>query len=54
MRKTGNWNDKPRAAHEQLQDAVAEIVCGDDWKRMWQVASKFHHYSFNNHLMIFC
>jgi antirestriction protein ArdC len=46
-------NDKLRAAHDKLQDAVAEIVSGDDWKRMLKVASKFHRYSFNNHLMIF-
>ena len=47
-------NDKLRAAHDKLQDAVAEIVSGDDWKRMLKVASNFHRYSFNNHLMIFC
>jgi hypothetical protein len=46
-------NDKLRAAHDKLQDAVAEIVSGDDWKRMLKIASKFHRYSFNNHLMIF-
>ena len=42
-------NDKLRAAHDKLQDAVAEIVSGDEWKRMLKVASKFHRYSFNNH-----
>ncbi len=46
-------NDKLRAAHNKLQDAVAEIVSGDDWKQMLKIASKFHRYSFNNHLMIF-
>ena len=46
-------NDKLRAAHDKLQHAVAEIASGDDWKRMLQVVSKFHRYSFNNHLMIF-
>jgi antirestriction protein ArdC len=46
-------NDKLRVAHEKLQVAVAEIVSGDEWKRMLKVASKFHRYSFNNHLMIF-
>ncbi|MDP9069272.1 MAG: ArdC family protein [Actinomycetota bacterium] len=51
--KTENRNDKLRAAHDKLQDAVAEIVSGDDWKRMLKIASKFHRYSFNNHLMIF-
>jgi hypothetical protein len=46
-------NDKLRAAHDKLQQAVAEIASGDDWKRMLKIASKFHRYSFNNHLMIF-
>jgi hypothetical protein len=46
--------DKLRAAHEKLQQAVTEIASGDDWKRMLQVVSRFHRYSFNNHLMIFC
>ena len=46
-------NDKLRAAHDKLQGAVAEIVSGDEWKGMLKVASKFHRYSFNNHLMIF-
>lgn len=45
--------EKLRAAHEKLQQAVAEIASGDDWKRMLQVVSQFHRYSFNNHLMIF-
>ncbi len=46
--------DELRAAHDKLQDAVAAIVSGDDWKRMLKVASNFHKYSFNNHLMFFC
>ncbi len=46
-------NDKLQAAHDKLQEAVAEIVSGDEWKRMLQVASKFHNYSFNNQLLIF-
>ncbi len=41
--------DKLRAAHDKLLEAVADIVSGDDWKRMLTVASKFHRYSFNNH-----
>ena len=45
--------DNLRAAHDKLQEAVAEIVSGDDWKRMLKVASKFHNYSFNNQLLIF-
>jgi N-terminal domain of anti-restriction factor ArdC len=46
-------NDKLQAAHDKLQEAVAEIVSGDEWKRMLSVAAKFHNYSFNNQLMIF-
>ena len=38
-------NDKLQAAHDKLQEAVAEIVSGDEWKRMLQVAAKFHKYS---------
>src|SRR5688572_782234 len=49
----GVMNDKLQAAHDKLQEAVAEIVSGDEWKRMLQVAAKFHNYSFNNQLMIF-
>jgi hypothetical protein len=46
-------SDRWKAPHDKLQRAVAEIVSGDDWKRMLKVASKFHRYSLNNHLMIF-
>lgn len=46
-------NDKLKAAHDKLQNAVAEIVSGDDWQRMLKIASTFHRYSFNNQLMIF-
>ena len=28
--------DRFREAHDKLQAAVAEIACGDDWKRMHQ------------------
>jgi hypothetical protein len=53
MTKTATRNDKLQAAHERLQRAVESIVSGEDWARMLKVASKFHKYSFNNHLMIF-
>jgi hypothetical protein len=43
-----------KQAHDKLQDAVVEIVSGEDWQRMLKVASKFHKYSFNNNLMVFC
>jgi hypothetical protein len=35
-------SDRWKAPHDKLQRAVAEIVSGDDWKRMLKVASKFH------------
>lgn len=53
MSKTSTRTDKLQAAHERLQEAVEQIVSGDDWQRMLKVASMFHRYSFNNHLMIF-
>lgn len=31
--KAETRNDKLRAAHDKLQDAVEEIVSGDDWKQ---------------------
>lgn len=53
MSQTVTRTDRLKAAHEKLQEAVASIVTGDDWRRILKVASKFHRYSFNNHLMIF-
>jgi hypothetical protein len=46
-------NERLKAAHDKLQDAVEEIVSSDDWRRMLKVASKFHRYSFHNQVMIF-
>lgn len=43
--KTGPGNDKPQAAHDKLQEAVAEVVSGEDWQRMLKIASEFHNYS---------
>ena len=51
--KTETRNEKLQAAHDKLQEAVSEIVSGEDWKRMFQTAAKFHRYSFNNQLLIF-
>ena len=53
MTQTATRTDRLKAAHDKLTDAVESIVSGDDWQRMLKVASKFHRYSFNNHLMIF-
>ncbi|MDQ3954505.1 MAG: ArdC-like ssDNA-binding domain-containing protein [Actinomycetota bacterium] len=47
-------NDALRNAHERLQTAVAELVSGEDWRRMLEVASTFHRYSFHNHMLILC
>jgi hypothetical protein len=41
-----------KLAHDKLQDAVAEIVSGDDWRKMLRTAAKFHRYSFQNQLLI--
>jgi len=53
MTKTETKPDKLKAAHDKLQQAVAEIASGDGWQRMLKVASRFHRYSFNNQLLIF-
>ena len=53
MTQTATRTDRLKAAHDKLTEAVESIVSGDDWQRMLKVASKFHKYSFNNHLMIF-
>jgi hypothetical protein len=34
MPETATRADRLRAAHDKPQKAVAEIVPGDDWKRM--------------------
>jgi hypothetical protein len=54
MPKTETRTDKLQQAHERLSEAVESIVSGDDWKRMLETAAKFHKYSFDNQLLIFC
>ncbi len=54
MADTATRVDRLKAAHAKLEDAIAELASGEDWKRMLNVASKFHRYSFINHLMILC
>lgn len=34
MTKIETRNDKLRDADDKLQQAVSEIVCGDEWKRI--------------------
>ena len=53
MSQTTTRRDKLKAAHDKLVEAVSSIVSGEDWQRMLKVASKFHHYSFNNQLLIY-
>jgi hypothetical protein len=53
MPATAAKPDKLQAAHDKLQQAVAEIASGEDWQRMLKVSSKFYRYSVNNQLMIF-
>ena len=54
MPKIEARTDKLQQAHERLTEAVESIVTGDDWARMLKTAAKFHRYSFNNQLLIFC
>jgi hypothetical protein len=44
--------DRARQLHDQLETAVADLVSSDDWRRMLEVASRFHDYSPNNVLLI--
>jgi N-terminal domain of anti-restriction factor ArdC len=39
-------------AHAMIASAVAAITSSDDWKRYMQFARAFHHYSFNNILLM--
>jgi DNA primase len=38
--------------HVRLADEVAALRSGEDWKRWLAAAARFHHYSFNNVLLI--
>ena len=40
------------ALHEQLTDAVGELVSGEDWRRAIEFAAKFRTRSFSNSLLI--
>ena len=44
--------DKLAGAHADLVAAIESLVSGDDWQRMLEVASRFHHYSANNVFLI--
>lgn len=46
--------DRLAETHEQLTAAVEALVTGDDWTAMLTAAAKFHDYSFNNVMLIYC
>jgi hypothetical protein len=50
--EVANGEDRLRAAHEQLTQAVEQLVSGEDWAQMLNVAARFHRYSLNNVLLI--
>ena len=49
---TADRVDKLASAHADLVTAVESLTSGDDWKRMLELASRFHHYSANNVFLI--
>lgn len=44
--------DRVRELHQQLEHQVAELVTGEDWRRMLELAARFHQYSWGNLLLI--
>lgn len=44
--------DRLAEAHSELVQAIESLTTGDDWRRMLEVAGKFHHYSFGNCMLI--
>jgi len=49
---TGDRADRLADAHRDLVTAVESLTSGDDWQRMLELASRFHHYSANNVFLI--
>ncbi|MDQ1492325.1 MAG: hypothetical protein QOD57_401 [Actinomycetota bacterium] len=45
-------NDKVEQLQADIEQGVAELVEGEDWKRWLRVAAKFPRYSFRNTLLI--
>ena len=41
-------DDRLTQAHQRIEQAVHGIVTGDEWRRMLDVAARFHAYSPNN------
>ena len=44
--------EKLTALHQQLEQSVRSLRTSDDWAAWLQLASRLHHYSFNNVLLI--
>jgi hypothetical protein len=44
--------DDLESAHARLMGAVGQLVTSDDWRRMLDVASRFHDYSPSNCILI--
>ncbi len=43
---------KLEALHARFTEQIAELVEGDQWRAMLQVAARFHRYSLGNVLLI--
>ncbi|CAN5767983.1 hypothetical protein BH20ACT23_BH20ACT23_28680 [soil metagenome] len=39
--------------HARLSSGVESLVSSEQWAAMLRVAARFHHYSFNNQLLIY-
>ena len=44
--------DRLAGAHRDLVTAIESLTGGEDWQRMLELASRFHHYSANNVFLI--
>jgi len=44
--------EKLATAHADLVEAIESLASGEDWQRMLEVASRFHHYSAGNVFLI--
>jgi antirestriction protein ArdC len=44
--------DRLADVHHDLVTAVESLTRGEDWQRMLEIASRFHHYSANNVFLI--
>lgn len=43
---------KLREAQEMLDKGISDVLTSDKWKEYLKVQAKFHHYSFNNAILI--